>query len=314
MKYKAIYVLAAALSLSMAQLGSAMAAMPEPQLTDIQVKHMTRQYFLYYRPVSPEPVPLLIVLHAGDTQVSNARKLEFEALADRDHFAIVYPKAINQKWADGRRTDFTRNNPRVDDVAFLRELIDSLIQQRIADPQRIYVTGLSDGGIMAYRAGCEMADRVAAIASVSASMPLGYNYICHPSTALPVLAINGTADAIMPWAGGQVRIGGATRDYGAIIPVSDTLAFWKRKASCKDNEKLETLAEDKSTAMTAIKHSWEGCDVRQYEIRGGGHGWPGKYTPLLIAYPYPGNMMMKLDATTEIWEFFKDKRKLPGRR
>jgi len=84
----------------------------------------------------------------------------------------------------GQNPEEKKNRPEpADDVAFLNQMLDQLALKYSVDTRRIYATGLSDGGFMALRVGCNMADRVAAIAAVGAAMPK--TMICLPARPVP---------------------------------------------------------------------------------------------------------------------------------
>ena len=100
------------------------------------------------------PSPLIIALHGiGGSGENFANSRLFEALAEREGFVTVYPTAIEGQWNYGRpliRPMPMAGGETVDDVGFLRQLIDNLIERKIADPARIYVMGVSRGGMMAF--------------------------------------------------------------------------------------------------------------------------------------------------------------------
>jgi polyhydroxybutyrate depolymerase len=287
------------------------AAIQDSFFTPIQVGRYEREYLLYRRDKSA-PKPLIIVLHGEYGAIRGARKLGFEELADENGFAVVYPRGTNKQWMDGRHNDFTLNNRGLDDIAFLRALTDKLIADKVADPERIYVVGFSGGGIMAYRAACEMTGTFAAVASVAASMARGYEYLCRPSRPIPLMIINGTADPVTPWKGGTVSMVGSNVSSGEIISVDKNVAFWRRENKCADSSHLEAIDTDPSLSPV-FHHRWDKCDVELYEIRDGDHSWPGQKSPLIAPIMFHMGNTAPLDATKVIWEFFKSKARAPGK-
>jgi poly(3-hydroxybutyrate) depolymerase len=104
------------------------------------------------------PAPVVIGLNGrGQTTERFRDWLHLDTTADREHFAVVYPDAIDREWSYGRpiiRAMPTVNGEPADDLGFIRLLIDNLIETKRADPARIYVAGLSRGGLMTFTIAC----------------------------------------------------------------------------------------------------------------------------------------------------------------
>ena len=117
------------------------------------------------------PRPLVLVFHGhGDSAAGIAAISDFNRLADRNGFIVVYPEGVDHHWNDGRVVAGADGKARVDDVAFVNALLDRGTGKWRVDPRRIYAVGFSNGGVFCQRLGLELANRLAAIASVSASM------------------------------------------------------------------------------------------------------------------------------------------------
>src|SRR5262249_41242701 len=143
--------------------------------------------------------PLVVALHGGfGTPAEFERTSGLDAIADREGFAVLYPGGENHHWNDGRDNQYMRP---VDDVGVVRDLIEQMITKYPIDPDRVYVTGHSNGGDMAYRLGCELSDKLAAIAPVAGEIPSNIAGSCHPARPVSVIAIHGTADRLNPFAG-----------------------------------------------------------------------------------------------------------------
>ncbi len=121
-----------------------------------------------------------------------------------------------------------------DDVAFLNQMLDQLALKYSVDSTRIYATGLGDGGFMALRAGCNMADRVAAVAAVGAEMPK--TMICLPSRAVPAVFIEGTDDPIVPYNGGSYK---ALRFH--VLSAEDTAKTWAKFDRCSEKPSQDKI-------------------------------------------------------------------------
>ena len=166
--------------------------------------------FLLERPGGQELHPTIIVLHRGSGTAEE--ELRLSALAQRGPqrgFVVGFPQARGGYWnffQPGEANDhyklfFRRHDGVPDDVAFLRTLVDDLVQKGISDPKRIYLAGRSLGGIMVLRLTCVDAERFAAVAVLTSAMPdlIGSN--CQPARPTPVLIVNGTEDRVLPYKG-----------------------------------------------------------------------------------------------------------------
>jgi polyhydroxybutyrate depolymerase len=215
----------------------------------------------------------------------------------------VFPNANGKQWNDGRET--TRSAS--DDVAFLVKLVQQVTAESGGDPRRVFVTGVSNGGMMTQRLICEAADVVAAGAVVIANMPADLAAGCRPKRPVPVVFFNGVADPLMPWAGGEIRKAPGLGVGGKAMSTPATIAFWARANGCR-NEQAETLP-DRADDGTRVKlHTFESCSgaaAQLYEIEGGGHTWPGGPEPKLdIVRRIVGTTSKDIDATQAILYFF----------
>jgi polyhydroxybutyrate depolymerase len=227
------------------------------------------------------PLPLVVNLHG---YTANGRAQEalsgMSAKADRERFIVVYPEGRGERqgWfvGPGSQGDV--------DIRFIRDLVTQLQSQFRIDASRVYATGMSNGGGLTNRLGCEMADVFAAIAPVSGAY--FFYEECRPARSMPVVAFHGTADQIVSYAG-QGR---------ALPPVADWAAAWARRDGCAADASV-TLSQGPVTGQT-----WNACrdgaEVVLYTIEGGGHTWPGRGLP---GANRPSN---DIDATDIIWAFF----------
>ena len=270
-----------------------------------------RSYFVHYpgdKP-PPNPKPVLFVLHGGGGADAEemARRTGINRIADREDFLVVYPMGIDGQWNDGRGKTFrqAKDNTHVDDVGFIGEVIHTLVRKGHADPSRIYVMGLSNGGMMTYRLGIELGDRLAAIAAVIANLPENIAQR-KPVRALPVLIMNGTEDPMMPWNGGAVRVLG--REFGSVLSTEQTVRYWVEAAHLPPKPKIHSLEDrepqDRCTVQVE-EYQAEGnpVEVILYRIQGGGHNLPGGNTPdrpILL-----GRKCLDINGPEIIWSFLK---------
>ena len=280
-------------------------------LHTLQVGDVTRSYYVY-RPAGAREsglLPVVLVLHGGGRADGDetAARTGYRRLADRYGFIAVYPNGMDAQWNDGRGKTYRRvtGNRDADDVGFISALIDHLVASDTADPARVYVTGLSNGGMMILRLGCELDFKLAAIAPVIANMPKAIAADCRPVGPLPVLLMNGTEDRLVPWDGGHVSV--FRKTLGEVLSTNATLHFWVDQNACDARPNVTVLPDtnpDDGSSVRVFSYSGPGndCDVILYAIEGGGHtfpGSPGRNMPRLL-----GNRNEDIDAAAVIWEFF----------
>src|SRR5262245_14328688 len=137
------------------------------------------------------PAPLLIALQGlGQSTDALRDTLKLNPVADREGFAVLYPDAIEHKWSYGRpiiQPMPTVGGETVDDVGLLRRLLDDLVARKVADPARVYVTGMSRGGLMALTLACTLADRIAAAAVLITGMTEAQREDWGPARAVPMM-------------------------------------------------------------------------------------------------------------------------------
>ena len=284
----------------------------------------SRHYLLATpRQAAPGKRPLVIVLHGHGSSASQVfgadhlhpPMLEWLAIAEREQVLVIAPDGARgsdeqRGWNDCRADAPT--NPRTDDVGFIGALIDKAVAEHDADPSRVYVTGTSNGGGMAYRLGAEMAPRLAAIAAIAALWPV--ESLCPmPQQALAVLLVHGTADKIAPYAGGEVGHF-LLHGRGSGLSAVDTLAIWRNLAGLPDVPADSSFASRAVSGNTSTQRSLWGVDPQRLQIEfvkvnNGGHTEPSirhrlpwVYTALL------GAQNGDVEIADETWDFFKDKR------
>ena len=200
------------------------------------------------------------------------------------------------------RNDETRSEP-ADDVDFLNQMLDQMALKFSLDQARIYATGLSEGGLMAMKAGCSMADRIAAIAPVGAAMPK--TMICLPSRPLPVVMINGTSDPVVPYGGGTEH-----NLHLPVISVEDSAKAWAKMARCGEKPTQSKLPSHEKGGMETKVETYDGCQqgaqVVSYSVKGAGNTWPGgeQYE----VENEVGKTSPDPDANETIWSFLSTKK------
>jgi polyhydroxybutyrate depolymerase len=306
-----VFLLAALFSLSAAAGPRDWRQSSKLPLHTIEVDGMERSYFVHFPPgyKGKEKLPLVIALHGGGKGDGEkvAKNYGFNAKDQRHRFIAVYPNGVDAYWRDGRGyTHRGDSDATVDDVAFISALIDHFIHTKGADPKRVYVTGVSNGGMMTLRLGCEIAPKLAAIAPVISSIPKNIFEQCEPGASLPVLIMNGTEDPLMPWEGGHVHL--FRKKMGEVVSTNETVKFWVKHNQCGPRAKTTQLPDrdrrDQSTVeVSRFSNRRTGVEVVLYKIIGGGHNLPGSDTPERPRLT--GNKNNDIDGAQEILRFFQ---------
>lgn len=270
----------------------ASAAMLWGQTINITVNNTNRSYILYI-PANLDastPAPLVFNFHG---YTSNAFQQQIyanmNAVADTAGFIVVYAEGLNASW-----NSFTPLLTTPNDVAFTNAIIDDVNRRRSVDPARVYACGMSNGGYMSYLLGCQLENRIAAVASVTGLLAPGIMAVCNPSRPVPVLQIHGTNDITVPYNGG----------FG-IGSVDSTVQFWLAQNNCPGaNTVIDTMPNTNTGDNSyPIRYRTEGCEdgseVMLIKIVSGGHTWPN--APILI----PGLVTNQdFDGSAEVWRFF----------
>lgn len=210
----------------------------------------------------------------------------------------------------GQNPDVNKKRPEPpDDVAFLNQMLDQLALKFSVDSSRIYAAGLGDGGFMAERVGCSMADRVAATAVVAAAFPK--TMICLPSRPVPALFIDGTDDPIVSYSGGNYKPG---RFH--VLSAEESAKTWAKFDRCEEKpaqDKIPPLNKDKDSKETRT-FTFNGChdnaQVVLYAVKNGGHTWPGGEQ--YMSEKEVGKTSNALSANQSIWSFLSTKKLAAG--
>jgi polyhydroxybutyrate depolymerase len=272
---------------------------------EIQYGGMDRSYLLHLPSPMPNGAPpVVVVLHGGGGSAESMAKMTgFDAEADQHGFIVVYPNGTDESrplmnlfgkpgfltWNAGTCCGYAHDH-NVDDVGFIRAVVAAVIKDNAADPKRVYATGISNGGMMAYRLGCEASDVFAAIAPVSAVLEF---QPCKPLQAISVFHIHGAKDENVPIDGG---VGKKAIEKENRAPVQQTIDFWVKADGCS----VTTHSQEPDVLMSNYGGCDGGSEVSYFVIQDGGHSWPGGGRISRVLDP----PSQALNATMEIWRFF----------
>jgi polyhydroxybutyrate depolymerase len=212
----------------------------------IESNGQARKYLLHVPPTYEpgEPAALVLVFHgAGIGAGRFVDYSRFSKVADREGFLIVYPEGLDEVW---------NPSPGSRDVQFIRDLIDHLQRRCHVNPDRIYASGHSNRGGMVHRLACELADRIAAIGTISGAYQSSEP--CSPSRPMPVFAIHGTADSIVPYQG-----------------IPEWAARWAERNNC--HPEPAEIPHNVLIQETKWGSCREGADVILYTIQDLEHDW-----------------------------------------
>ena len=251
-----------------------------------------REYRLYIPAIydGSQPVPLVFNLHGyGSNNVQQEAYGDFRPIADTANFIIVHPQGLPDDFGTNHWNCFETST--VDDVGFISALIDTIYAHYNINGNRIYSTGMSNGGFMSYKLACLLSGRIAAVASVTGSITPPEYDDCITNHPMPAMQIHGTEDPTVPYGGSLL-----------FMPVEEVVEHWVTFNEC-DAEPVVTEVPDAdpSDGCTATHYLYEngllGSTVEFFKINGGEHTWPGSDF-------VTGVTNNDFNASVEIWRFF----------
>lgn len=292
------------------QATAATALGPGDHTRRVRVGSIDRRYLVHIPPGydGKQKTPVVLVFHGGGGNPAGMVQLcGMNAKADQAGFIVVYP------YGTGRLADslLTFNggeccgyakDMEIDDVGFTRALLDDLAKVVKADEDRVFATGLSNGGIMSHRLAAELSDRIAAIAPVGGPLMLE---TLQNQRAVSVMHFHGTKDEYAPFAGGSGKGFLGRNGITSFRSVTYTMDSWVRANGCQQQPDVRALPDRADDGMRVTQKTWSGgrsgSEVVLIEIEGGGHTWPGQ-RPVV---PQLGESTRDISANDMMWEFFQ---------
>lgn len=278
---------------------------PGDHARTVHVDGHERTYLVHVPPrdAPAAPMPVVLAFHGGGANAASMMAFSgLNAKADEAGFVVAYPEGTGRL---ERMLTFNAGNccgqaaaRAIDDVAYTRHVLDDLEGIANVDRRRVFATGMSNGGMMAYRLAAEMSDRIAAIAPVSG--PMGTED-CRPGRAVSVMHFHGDADEFAPFHGGTGR-GPSGTDF---FSVDHSIEAWVEANGCRKSPTTTHLPdrEDDGTTVKQVRYDsgHDGAEVVLVVIEGGGHTWPGK-EPRMRSL---GTSTRDISANDMMWEFFQ---------
>ena len=252
-------------------------------------------------------LPVLLHLHGGmGTAASGNLSTKFSSLADSHEFIVVYGQGTTgaagfTSWnAGGCCGSSQEKNNDIDDVAYVGTVLAQVQEKLKVDTARIYVSGMSNGSMLANRLACEVPHLIAGVATVSGTTQVS---VCNPSRTIPHVIIHGTIDTNVPYAGGK---SGSPFNSGTFPAVEDELKTWSMRNGCNVmalSTSVAALEVSDGTSADRLTYAScpEGKEVVLYRINNGGHSWPGGTTG---SNDLEGQPSQAIDASQTILNFF----------
>lgn len=277
----------------------------------LKYQGLTRYYFVHIPPQKYKSYALIINLHGGGSQGRGEEEFsEMDKTADRYGFFVVYPNGtgnLNDRlltWNAGNCCGYAYQN-HIDDVGFISRLIDILVKQYPVDPARVYVTGMSNGAMMAYYLAEKLPDRIAAIAPVAGGrMPEMANSL----KPIPVMHFHSVDDPRALYHGGLGPLFPFSNQRVQHPDIDAVLAAWARIDGCDGLRKQVAEQSDRKgkTIQMARKYVYQDCKkapVILWQLDKVGHVWPGGKQNYMQRTLGPSTKV--IDANDEMWEFFQ---------
>lgn len=273
----------------------------------IQVNGRERSYVVRAPRDRSGPFPVVIVLHGGGGNATNAEMMSgFTRLVEREGLVAVYPNGSGRlgerllTW-NARHCCGYAMDQRVDEVAFIDAMLDALAREFPVDLQRVYISGMSNGAMMTHRLAAELRHRPAAIAPVVGAV---FGDEGPPASAVSAIIFNGLKDRAVPAAGG-LGSGVGRRAWDGVPPAPNDAQgeYWRRAGGCEPTARVTDGSRVISKAWTCPGE----IAVELHQIKDGAHAWPGGRAGRERG-DAPSDA---IDATAVMWEFFRTKRTRP---
>jgi polyhydroxybutyrate depolymerase len=273
-----------------------------------------RSYWIHIPPSynGSESVPLVLILQGSskiyfpywfhflcDSWIEEYSN--FSSKADEIGFIAVYPnsKFLFCSGNFGYDHEITDNfcYSLIDDMGFIKSLIEKMEKNYNINSSRIYVTGLSGGAIMSYSIASHLFDKVAAIAPVAGTIGGDlegggdFSYIKPPKKPVPAIIFHGTSDKNLPYDGSSYS-----------VSVNESVSFWVNHTNCNPEPEVNISESGKIIKKTYTNKS-NNMEVILYTTVDGGHWWPGSDNNFGITVF--NDTIQEIDATDLIWEFFE---------
>ena len=251
------------------------------------------RYYLIYTPTTitdNDEAPVLFALHGyGSSAETHKAYTMHEPFANTNKAIVVYAQGYkletaltssSSHWNVGAWTIGST----VDDIDFINTVIDLIDDKAVINKNRIYSSGMSNGGFMSYNLACNLSSRIAAIVSVTGSFSSEMLADCNPEHPTPVMQIHGTLDPTVPFNGNSAL---------GMVPIETTLEFWADYNLCNPVPEISVIDFfdlGMSVDHKVYKECQNNVQVELFKSSGMDHTWPIE-------------SIYGIGATKEIWSF-----------
>ena len=307
-------------ALALAACAGELRASPPPagEAGTLEHQGVERHYYLHNAgAAAAAPAPLVVSLHgfrpkekalAGRANPSEIAWDSLDRVASREGFSVAYPHAWLGQWAlfEGLPNIALDDGRTVDDVGFIVRMIARLVDEGLADPERVYLSGFSDGAIMSYKLLCTAEAPFAAAAPAGGTMYQPHRDSCAATVPTPLMVIAGTSDRILPYDGWLFPT-------GRELSIPETMEHFRLLHGCTGQTAKLLDDRDSNDAGRVLEVVWTGCEVENavklLRVEGGGHNWPS-FEPLPEAWRgWSGTHNRDIESAEEIWAFLRQFRR-----
>ena len=286
------------------------------QIKEHLVHNNYKRSYISYLPKTyskDKQYPLVIVLHGGGgtaNQIMQNTRQRFNELADEEGFIVVYPNGIKKSWNDNPKRDtngFARKK-NIDDVGFIKRLIELLEHNYSINSDAIFACGISNGGLMSQTLAMALPKKIKAIGMVASNFGSIQIEGSKNTNPFSVLLIHGTTDPLFPYQEGQIGVFGKSR--GLVLGIEKSIEHMCR-LNGNDSIPVISSIEDKAANDNCTSEHLvytnpinPNLKVELIKVTNGGHTWPGAKEQRLISR-LVGNTTQDFDACDKLWGFFK---------
>ncbi len=289
------------------------------EVRSVQHQNENRLYRLHNKFAAlAGPAPVVVVLHGyfnkevairARTTLDPVAWQRIEELAKKENFLVVHPAAYFGQWnlVAGLKNNTFPNGQTIDDVGFIHKVVAGLIEERLADPARVYLAGISDGAIMSYKFICQADTPFAAAVPMIGTMHEQDQKNCANKNPPPMMVIAGTRDRILPYDGWIFR-------NGREISIPETMNHFRLLQGCKKQKAKRLDDVDKDDNSYIVRITWTECrrdnTVVLLRVTGGGHSLP-KREPISENWlKKSGGHNRDIDSAEALWNFVRAHQKL----
>ncbi len=277
----------------------------------IQVQQLNRYYEIHVPPSYDKKAsfPLVLAFHGGGgDQITMRFVSKMDSTANRKGFIVVYPAGTNKTfplsnrfllWNDGRPYQ-DGSYSTVDDVQYVREVLDDMQLFFKIDTKKIFACGYSNGAQFSYRLAKQLSGRIAAIAAIAGQRPAD-DFFPPPPRSMAIMHFAGKKDTVCPYDGGDPQYF-TPELQTSLKPVTETIKSWVDFNGCSEKPEVKRTGK---AVMERYSNCKDNVEVVLWTLEDGGHTWPGGNVVPAAEKLGLGPINQDIFASDIIWEFFE---------